>query len=78
MVFPFGCLLLFSKRCISRCIIGFNKFSIGLFDKYKLRAPFIADYNDVTGFLENNIKNNTDYKLMLFDEIYNDIISKYC
>ena len=45
--------------------------------KYKLRAPFLADYNDVSRFLENRIKNNTDYKLMSFDEIYNDIISKY-
>ena len=46
--------------------------------KYKLRVPFLADYNDVSRFLENRIKNNTDYKLMSFDEIYNDIISKYC
>ena len=46
--------------------------------KYKLRAPFLADYNDLSRFLENRIKNNTDYKLMSFDEIYNDIISKYC
>jgi len=29
-------------------------------------------------FLKNSIKNNKDYKLMLFDEIYNDIIGKYC
>ena len=46
--------------------------------KYKLRAPFLADYNDVSRFLENKIKKNKDYKLMSFDEIYNDIISKYC
>ena len=45
--------------------------------KYKIRAPFLADYNDLSRFLENRIKNNTDYKLMSFDEIYNDIISKY-
>lgn len=46
--------------------------------KYKLRAPFLADYNDVSRFLENSIKKNKDYKLMSFDDIYNDIISKYC
>ena len=45
--------------------------------KYKLRAPFLANYNRLTSFLENRIKTNKDYKLMLFDEIYNDIISKY-
>jgi len=46
--------------------------------KYKLRAPFLTDYNDVSRFLDNSIKNNKDYKLMSFDEIYNDIIGKYC
>ena len=45
--------------------------------KYKLRAPFLADYNDMSRFLKNRIKKNKDYKLMSFDEIYNDIISKY-
>ena len=45
--------------------------------KYKLRSPFLANYNNVSRFLENRIKTNKDYKLMLFDEIYNDIISKY-
>ena len=44
--------------------------------KYKLRAPFLADYNDLSRFLKNRIKTNKDYKLMSFDEIYNDIISK--
>jgi len=46
--------------------------------KYKLRRPFLADYNDMSRFLENRIKKNKDYKLMSFDEIYNDIISKNC
>jgi len=54
-----------------------EKTNLILLYKYKLRVPFLADYNDLSRFLENRIKNNTDYKLMSFDEIYNDIISKY-
>ena len=49
-----------------------------LLSKYKLRVPFLADFNDLSRFKKNRIKNNKDYKLMSFDEIYNDIISKYC
>lgn len=43
--------------------------------KYKLRAPFLADYSDVKRFLENKIKKNKKYKLMTFDKIYNEIIN---
>ncbi len=45
--------------------------------KYKLRNSFLANYNYMAGNLEDRIKKNKDYKLMFFDEIYNDIISKY-
>lgn len=46
--------------------------------KYKLRAPFVAAYGDVDRFLKDNIKQNKKkYKLMSFNDIYNDIISKY-
>jgi adenylate kinase family enzyme len=45
--------------------------------KYNLRAPFLADYNDVARFLQNKIKQNKTYKLLFSDEIYNDIINKY-
>ena len=55
-----------------------EKINLILLYKYKLRAPFLADYNDISRFLENRIKEHKDYKLILFDEIYNDIISKYC
>ena len=43
--------------------------------KYKLRAPFLADYSDVKRFLENRIGCNKKYKLMTFDKIYDEIIS---
>jgi adenylate kinase family enzyme len=43
--------------------------------KYKLRAPFLADYSDVKRFLENRIKKNKKYKLMTFDKIYGEIIN---
>ena len=55
-----------------------EKINLMLLYKYELRAPFLADYNDISRFLENRIKEHKDYKLILFDEIYNDIISKYC
>ena len=45
--------------------------------KYKLRGSFLAKYNNIAENLKNRIKKNKDYKLMFFDEIYNDIISKY-
>ena len=41
--------------------------------KYKLRAPFLADYSDVKRFLENRIKKNKKYKLITFDKIYGEI-----
>jgi hypothetical protein len=50
--------------------------SILLF-KYKLRGRFLANYNMVAENLKNRIDKNKDYKLMFFDEIFNDIISKY-
>lgn len=49
--------------------------SILLF-KYKLRGKFLANYNMMTENLKNRIEKNKDYKLMFFDEIFNDIISK--
>ena len=55
-----------------------EKTNLILLYKYKLRVPFLADFNDLSRFKKNRIKNNKDYKLMSFDEIYNDIISKYC
>ena len=45
--------------------------------KYKLRGKFLANYNMMTENLKNMIEKNKDYKLMFFDEIFNDIISKY-
>ena len=54
-----------------------EKTNLILLNKYKLRVPFLADFNDLSRFLKNRIKNNKDYKLMSFDEIYNDIIGKY-
>jgi len=53
-----------------------EKTNLILLYKYKLRVPFLADFNDLSRFKKNRIKNNKDYKLMSFDEIYNDIISK--
>ena len=45
--------------------------------KYKLRGKFLANYNMIAENLKNRIEKNKDYKLMFFDEIFNDIISKY-
>ena len=53
-----------------------EKTNLILLHKYKLRVPFLADFNYLSRFKKNWIKNNKDYKLMSFDEIYNDIISK--
>jgi hypothetical protein len=48
-----------------------------LLHKYKLRNSFLANYNYMSESLKDRIKKNKDYKLMFFDEIFNDIISKY-
>lgn len=48
-----------------------------LLHKYKLRKSFLANYNYMSESLKDRIKKNKDYKLMFFDEIFNDIISKY-
>ena len=53
-----------------------EKTNLILLYKYKLRVPFLADFNDLSRFKKNRIKNNKDYKLMSFDEIYNDIIMR--